>query len=151
MNLVPPIASTLVHEHERLSGVPGSFTLRERDDRFVKLQEQIEAKEAYLMEKQRKLCRLSKQNAFLNGVREDYAKYHQHIIQDRENQRKALEILDAYLSELTESGELSENNIKDAKEEQAKILRELDKVKGKLDKVIQDTQYVHKHMNRTTK
>lgn len=138
MNLIPPIASSLVQH--------GNF--REKDDHFVKMQELIEAKEEYLVNKHRKLCRLTKQNAFLNEVRKDYTKYYRHMVEQREQQKKALEILDAYLRELTESGELSENNIKDAKEEQAKILRELDKVKGKLTTLIKDTRLIRNHISK---
>ncbi len=116
--------------------------IREMDDRFIKIQELIDAKKIMLLEKQKKLKRISKQNQFLEEVRNDYATYYNYISQQKKDQIRALEVLDEYINDLTLSGKLTKNNIEDAKEEQHKILREVKSIKGSLDSIINDTQEV---------
>ena len=116
--------------------------IREMDDRFIKIQELIDAKKIMLLEKQKKLKRISKQNQFLEEVRNDYATYYNYISQQKKDQIRALEVLDEYINDLTLSGKLTKNNIEDAKEEQHKILREVKSIKSSLDSIINDTQEV---------
>lgn len=116
--------------------------IREMDDRFIKIQELIDAKKIMLLEKQKKLKLISKQNQFLEEVRNDYARYYNYISQQKKDQIRALEVLDEYINDLTLSGKLTKNNIEDAKEEQHKILREVKSIKGSLDSIINDTQEV---------
>jgi len=121
--------------------------IRERDDQFIKLQEMIDYKRKMLLEKQNKFRVISRQNRFLEAIKEDYEKYNQYIVQQKRDQITALQILDNYIKELTLSGKLSENNIEDAKVEQANILKELDTIKRNLDSIINDTQEVLSNRN----
>ncbi len=116
--------------------------IREMDNQFIKIQELIDAKKSMLLEKQRKLNRISKQNRFLEEVKNDYSKYYSYISQQKKDQIRALEVLDEYIKDLTLSGKLTKNNIEDAKEEQYKILREVKTIKKNLDYVVDDTQEV---------
>jgi hypothetical protein len=116
--------------------------IREMDNQFIKIQELIDAKKLMLLEKQRKLNRISKQNRFLEEVKNDYSKYYSYISQQKKDQIRALEVLDEYIKDLTLSGKLTKNNIEDAREEQHKILREVKTIKKNLDYVIDDTQEV---------
>jgi len=52
---------------------------------------------------------------------------------------KAMEILNEYLHKLTVSGNLSSNNIKDAKREQQNIMNEIHSIQYSLDKLIKET------------
>lgn len=114
--------------------------IRENDERFTQLQELIDAKRNLLINKQKKLRFISKQNRFLDAVRNDYEKFYGYITQQKRDQIKALEVLDEYIKDLTLSGKLTKHNIEDAKEEQRKILREVNSIKETLDSVINDTQ-----------
>lgn len=116
--------------------------IREMDNQFIKIQELIDAKKLMLLEKQRKLNLISKQNRFLEEVKNDYSKYYSYISQQKKDQIRALEVLDEYIKDLTLSGKLTKNNIEDAREEQHKILREVKTIKKNLDYVIDDTQEV---------
>ena len=51
---------------------------------------------------------------------------------------QALRLLDKYIHDLTVSGKLSEQNVEDAKVEQANILKELDTIKHDLDSMIDE-------------
>lgn len=112
--------------------------LKEKDDRFMKIQELIDAKRELLIKKQKKLKFISKQNKFLETVKNDYAKYHSYITQQKRDQINALKVLDEYINDLTMSGQLTKHNIEDAKEEQHKILKEVNSIKHSLDEIIND-------------
>ncbi|MFY7729330.1 MAG: hypothetical protein ACOVRN_07430 [Flavobacterium sp.] len=112
--------------------------LREQDDRFDQIQQLIDAKRDFLIQKQKKLRSISKQNQFLASVRSDYQKYYDYIAQQKRDQIRALHVLDEYIHDLTRSGELTKHNIEDAKEEQMRILREVDSIKKSLDDVIEN-------------
>ena len=116
--------------------------IREMDDKFMKIQELIEAKKMLLLEKQKKLKRITKQNQFLEGIKSDYAKYYNYISQQKRDQIQALQVLDEYINDLTLSGKLTKHNIEDAKEEQIRILKEVKLIKDSLDDVVDDTQEV---------
>jgi len=90
--------------------------IRENDEKFMHIQEIIEAKKNMLLEKQKKLRFISKQNAFLNEVKNEYENYYGYIVQQKNDQIKALTILDNYIKQLTISGNLTKHNIEDAKQ-----------------------------------
>jgi len=123
--------------------------LRELDVRFIQLQNLIDAKRNLLFHKQKKLKCISKQNHFLEAVKNDYTKYHNYIYQQKKDQIKALQILDEYIKDLTISGNLTKHNIKDAKEEQNKILREVKSIKMSLDSIIDNTTDVQNIIDKT--
>ena len=112
------------------------------DDDFLQLQLVIEAKRNMLLNKQKRIKRISKQNAFLEQVKNDYEKYNNYILKQKEDQIRALNLLNNYIKDLSSSGELSENNIKDAKHEQNKIKRELKTIKSGLNNLMNDTNDV---------
>ena len=114
--------------------------IREHDKRFIQLQELIDAKKELLINKQKKLRFISKQNKFLDAVRNDYEKFYGYIVQQKRDQVRALEILDDYVKDLTLSGKLTKHNIEDAKEEQRRILNEVNSIKESLESIINDTK-----------
>lgn len=114
--------------------------IRENDERFIQLQELIDAKREMLINKQKKLRFITKQNKFLDAVKNDYEKFYGYISQQKKDQIKALQILDEYIKDLTLSGKLTKHNIEDAKEEQSKILKEVNSIKESLDSIINQTE-----------
>jgi hypothetical protein len=123
--------------------------LRENDDRFISIQQLIDAKKQFLINKQKKLRFISKQNKFLEAVKDDYQKYYSYIAEQKRNQIRALEVLDEYIKDLTISGKLTKHNIEDAKKEQSKILSEVNSIKGSLDSIIDDTYQIQKSRKAT--
>ena len=110
----------------------GNYQLPRKDDQFQLLQEMIDAKRDSLIKKQKTLHFLSKENSFLQGIRDDYSKYNKHIVQQKQDQMTALTILNKYIQDLSVTGELSKQNIEDARSEQKKILEEIDTIKNNL-------------------
>lgn len=115
---------------------------REMDDRLIQIEDLIDRKRKMLINKQKKLRFITKQNTFLDAVKNDYERYYSYIEQQKRDQIRALELLDEYIKDLTLSGKLSKHNIEDAKEEQSRILREVKSIKESLDDIINDTQEI---------
>jgi hypothetical protein len=122
--------------------------LRVRDEQFYKIQELIDVKRKLLMDKQKNLTFITRQNKFLESVRDDYAKYYDYISQQKRDQIKALQVLDEYIKDLTVSGRLTKHNIEDAKEEQIRILREVKSIKESLDSIVNNTQDVQNTLDK---
>jgi len=112
--------------------------LENREQQFIQIEKLIEAKRKMLLDKQQKIIFISKQNQFLNEIKGDYNKYYNYIAQQKRDQIEALNLLNKYINDLEVSGELSKNNITDAKHEQQKILSELNTIKSSLDDIIKD-------------
>ena len=117
------------------------------DDEYLQLQNIIEAKRNMLIRKQKQLKRISKYNNLLQQVRNDYSKYNNYIVKQKHDQLAALHLLNTYIDDLTRSGNLSKNNIKDAKMEQRKIVKELNSIKHGLDKIVNDVDFIKSNSN----
>ena len=121
---------------------PNYISLVTKDEQFLQLNELIEAKRRMLLEKQKKIKIVSKQNKFLEEIKEDYSNYYNYIIQQKKDQMKALELLHNYINDLSVSGNLSKQNLVDSKHEQKKIMNELNSIKTNLDVIINDTDII---------
>ena len=110
--------------------------LENRDQKLLQIENLIDAKRKMLIGKQKKFKNLTKQNEFLNEVKQDYNKYYGYIVKQKEDQMSALTMLNGYIKDLTISGTLSKNNIEDAKNEQQKILTEINSIKKGIDDII---------------
>ena len=113
--------------------------LENRDQQLLQIENLIDAKRKMLIGKQKKFKNLTKQNEFLNEVKQDYNKYYGYIVKQKEDQMSALTLLNGYIKDLTVSGNLSKNNIEDAKNEQNKILTEINSIKKGIDDIIKET------------
>jgi hypothetical protein len=121
--------------------------LEKKDNEFMQIQQLIDVKKKFLVEKQKKLNFITKQNCFLEEVKNDYNKYYGYITKQKEDQIKALELINGYINELTRTGQLSKQNINDAKEEQKKILKEIKSIKAGLDSLMNETDDAQKILN----
>jgi hypothetical protein len=123
--------------------LPIQMDLASRDKQFIQLQQLIEMKRKMLLDKQIKYKKISKHNHFLEEIKNDYSNYSNYIMKQKQEQIQALEILHNYVKDLTISGNLSKQNVKDAKYEQKKIIKELNSIKHNLDNVIQNNNDIN--------
>jgi hypothetical protein len=121
--------------------------LVKKDLEFAQIQNLIDVKKMFLIEKQKKLRFITRQNSFLEEVKNDYNKYYEYITKQKEDQITALKLINDYIRDLTISGQLSKQNINDAKEEQRKILREMKSIKTGLDSIMNDTDNMKQTLN----
>jgi len=117
------------------------MNLADRDIYLIHIENEIQFRRKKLLEKQKKIHGITKQNQFLELVKEDYKKYYDIIIHQKQEQLKALELLKTYIHDLSVSGNLSRDNIKDGLYEQKKILHEIKKIKKGLDEIIQTNHH----------
>jgi hypothetical protein len=117
--------------------------LADKDDQLIHLENLIESKRKMLLEKQKKLRVVYKQNQFLDVVKQDYDTYYSYIIKQKQEQMKALQLLNNYVMDLTRSGNLTKHNIADAKYEQRKIVSEMKSIQMNLDEIMSDTKDIH--------
>lgn len=106
------------------------------EEEYLYLQYVIESKRNMLLKKQKRLQKIAKQNAFLEHIKNDYLKYNNYIVKQKQDQITALHLLNNYIEDLSKSGQLSEHNIRDAKIEQKNIVKELHSIKTGLDKIM---------------
>ena len=112
------------------------------DSRTEQIQKQIDAKRKFLLEQQKEIAEISKKNHFLKEVKKDYVKYHTYIANQKREQMEAMQILDKYIGDLTVSGQLSKQNIVDAKQEQKKIIQEMNTIKQELDSIVNTVEQI---------
>jgi uncharacterized protein YjiK len=112
------------------------MNLAERDKILTQIEAQIEAKRNLLIKKRSYLEQTAKENAFLEGVKNDYQKYRDYIVKEKEDQIRAMNILKQYTDDLVVSSKLTEADIKKTKRDQHDILREMDKIKRELNEII---------------
>lgn len=128
--------------------VPVNMPLVKRDEQLLHIEELIDAKRKMLLDKQKKIRFISKQNKFLDAIKNDYAKYYGYIVKQKHEQIEALDMLNNYIHDLTISGKLSKNNIEDAKHEQSKILNELKNIRKGLDGIMNDTDDINVNLKQ---
>jgi hypothetical protein len=124
--------------------------LEQKDEQFMQIERLINSKRQMLLEKQLRFKAIEEQNEFLNNVKEDYAKYYHYISQQKQDQIKALELLNEYIRDLTRSGHLSKHNEEDALIEQKKIMREVNSIKKGLDSIIKNTDLINSTLQGKT-
>jgi hypothetical protein len=118
--------------------LPIQMDLASKDEKFIKIQQLIDLKRKMLLEKQIKYKKISKHNRFLEEIKNDYSNYSNYIMKQKQEQIQALNLLKNYVNDLSISGNLSKQNIKDSKYEQKKILNEINLIKTNLSQIIQN-------------
>ena len=113
---------------------PLMLRIMNADEKFMHLQEQIEHHEQLQLANSMNLNAMTKENHFLEHVKEDYKQFSDILVQQKRDQVKALEMLDKYISGITK--DLTKNNVDDAKFEQKRILKELREIQKNLDMIL---------------
>ena len=112
------------------------ISLAERDQILMRIENEINNKRQMLANKRNHLKKVVNQNEFLKEVMSDYSKYYEFIMEQKQEQMRALEMLNKYIDGLIQTEKLTSENIKDARKEQKKILNEVKKLKGSLDSLL---------------
>ena len=112
------------------------FDLSKQDIYLVEIEKQIAAKRQFLLQRRNHLEKASRENSFLNGVKQDYQVYHQFILKQKHDQMQAMNLLDQYLNDLITSGKLTDQDIEQSKKDQREILTEIEKIKKDLASIM---------------
>jgi cysteinyl-tRNA synthetase len=118
--------------------LPFNTDLAKRDIQIQKMEDMIREKKQFLLEKRDSLNDLERNNEYLQTVQNDYVKYYNHIVGEKESQMRYMEALTKYIEDIIHEGKLTEEDAIRAEWEQKKIMMEITKIKDELDKIIQN-------------
>ena len=83
-----------------------------------------------------------KKNEFLENIKNDYQKYYNVILKQKQDQMKAMELLHQYIDDIKVSGKLTDQDMINTKKEQNTILGEMDRIKKDLDGLIKTNETI---------
>ena len=113
------------------------ITLAERDLYLLQIETEIKNKRNLLIKKKKDLEKKQNLNHYLDDVKQNYSKYYNYILKEKQKQYDALLILKEYMDDLMKTEHLVDEQLRIAKYEQKDIIREIDKVKAELDELIE--------------
>ena len=114
-----------------------NLPLAERDLHLLQIEAEIKNKKKLLVKKKKDLDKKHKLNQYLNGVKDDYSKYYDYILNEKQQQHNALHLLKEYINDLIETEHLVDDQLRTDKHDQKDIIKEIDKVKAELDDLIE--------------
>jgi len=114
-----------------------SLTLAERDLHLLQIEAEIKNKKKLLVKKKKDLDKKIKLNEYLSGVKSDYSKYYDYILNEKQQQYNALNLLKEYISDLIKTEHMVDEQLRSAKYDQKEIIQEIDRVKGELDELVE--------------
>jgi len=109
--------------------------LANRDKIIELLQSEINKTQDSVMGYLEETKKVQNENEFLESVTKDYKRYHKFIVDEKERERKQLEMLMGYLDKILQEAGLSAEMANKARFQQNKILGEMDNIKGELDRI----------------
>ena len=113
-----------------------SLPLADRDLYLIQIEEEIRNKKKLLVKKKKDLEKKYKLNQYLSEVKNDYSKYYDYILNEKQQQHNALILLKEYIDDLMKTENLVDDQLRSAKHDQKDIIREIDNVKAELDELI---------------
>ena len=114
-----------------------NIQLAEWDLHLIQIEQEIISKKKMLIKKKKDLEKKKKNNNFLNEVNDDYTKYYNHIVGEKQQQYKALMLLNEYMNDLIKTEHLVDDQLRIAKHNQKDIMMEINSVKTELDELIE--------------
>jgi hypothetical protein len=110
-----------------------------RDHKILQMKAEIENRKKILCVKRHQLKNNAKENDLLKFVLTDYEKYNTHIISQKEKQIMFLERLNDYIDNINIDLKLTDNKLKESKQEQREILKEITYLKDEIDNLVETT------------
>ena len=107
-----------------------------KDTLIKQLQQAIKENQDGVLVQMKELDTVQKDNRFLQSIYEDYKRYQNYIIKEKEREKRQMETLVHYLEKIIMETNLTDAMTKRAILEQNHILGQLDNVKSELDKLV---------------
>lgn len=115
-----------------------NMTLAQRDLYLVRIEEELNKKKEFLLNKYNHLGEMEEDNEYLKVIRNDYTHYYDYIQKEKQDQVEAMNLLRTYIDELIVDGKMTDKDLESAEKEQEKILTEIDVIKNDLDKITEN-------------
>jgi hypothetical protein len=114
--------------------------LAKRDQKIYQLKEELENRKKMLCLKRNQLKNNLKENIFLQEVVEDYDSYNKSIVNEKEKQIVFLKLLHSYIDNISDELNLTDQKLKESKQEQRDILKEISFLKDDIDNLVENNQ-----------
>jgi len=114
--------------------------LKRKDEELLQIEKLIEEKQQLLLENYKNMYINSQQNAVLENIKEDYEKYYNYIIEEKNEQLKAFYILNTYVENLEKYKKYSKHNAEDMRHQQMNIINEINIIKQNLHDIISNNK-----------
>ena len=110
--------------------------LAKRDITIRDMQREVTYKKKELLSKFKELEKATSENEFLEGVVDDYASYYDYVREQKSKEYEALRIISEYLDRLSMDVDVTDQLLRQTKEDQKDILGEMSKIKREMDRLI---------------
>ena len=117
-----------------------------RDHKIYQMKAELENRKNILCVKRKQLAINKRENTFLKGIAEDYDKYNKHIISQKQQQIVFLNTLNQYIDNITNDLQLTDTKLKESKQEQREITKEMTHLKNELDDLVETTDVGKENM-----
>ena len=108
----------------------------EQDLLIAKMKDEIKSKQECLFQRFKELQKNKQENEYLESIKNDYAKYFNNISSIKKDQLNAFQNINKYLNKTSCKLEIKDSLLKEMREDQQKVLTEIDKLKIELNKII---------------
>ena len=106
-----------------------------KDIKILKLKDEIRKNREKLTTEISNLNAIHDENGFLKEIKDDYKDYNRYIVEQKEMEKLTMEVLSKYLDKMIHDVDKTSEKGKMARLEQNRILLEIEKIKGELDKL----------------
>ena len=107
----------------------------DRDLKLMQIDEEIKHKRHLIMKKKKELEKKKTVNMYLEGVNNDYDRFHKYTVDQKQKEYKAMHMLKEYIADLVKTEKLLDTQLRTAKHDQKDIMNEIDKIKGEIDEL----------------
>ena len=124
------------------------MNLAVRDHKIIQLKAELDNRKKLLCMKRHQLKSNMRENSYLKEVANDYDKYNNHIISQKQPQPNCLQMLNGYIDNINSDLTLTNNKLKDSKQDQREIMKEITYLKNELDDLVDNnSEYINSNSN----
>ena len=120
------------------TGVPENTDIAETDKNIYNMKCILEKKKLLLLEKNREMKELAKQNTFLNSVLSDYEKIKLHILEEKRKQQSAIKIISKHISQISKNMNEEDYHVGQLQDDQIILFEELKKIKMEMKEAMRN-------------
>lgn len=111
-----------------------------RDQKIFQLKAELENRKRILCAKRQQLKSNMRENHLLREVAKDYDNYNKHIIDQKEQQIVFLKRLNDYIENISVDLKLTDNKLKESKQEQREIMKEISFLKSEINDLVENNE-----------
>ena len=111
-------------------------TTSNKDLKIYKMKNLLDNKRRLMIDKEREIKELSKQNSLLETIVYDYEKYNDVILEEKLKQKKALKILSDHIREISKNIKSDEFQLNRVKVDQTLLLQEIQNIREEIEYVL---------------